>query len=105
MTPSLTHKRGSGGKPDWLYRLSIYGIHSKAVKAIITEIYGKKKKSAFYEPSLTHKVGGGGGQEVNLTGYVDSLYMLSYTLSIHSNYIISITRPSASENRCKLYPP
>ena len=44
--PSLTHKRGLEGKPDWLYMLPIYGIYCKAVKAIIKEISGKKKKSA-----------------------------------------------------------
>ena len=45
MTPVL-HVRGTRGKPDWLYRHSIYGIHSKAVKAIIKEIQRQKKKSA-----------------------------------------------------------
>ena len=38
--PSLTHKRGSGGKPDWLYIffIHVYRIHYKTVKAIIKEI-------------------------------------------------------------------
>ena len=38
VTPVGSIRGGSGGKPDWLYRLSTYGIYSKAVEAIIKEI-------------------------------------------------------------------
>ena len=54
--PSLTHKGGSGGKTDWLFRLSIYVIaqylliHSEAIKATIKEIKAKTQNRLFYDP-------------------------------------------------------
>ena len=63
--PSLAHKGGSGGKTDWLLRLSPHMlsqyllIHSEGIKATIKEIQGKTPKQLFYDPSLTHKGGSG----------------------------------------------
>ena len=61
-------------------------IHSEAIKATIKEIYGKNSKAAIYDPSLAHK-GGGGGQGVKLTGYLDSPHIRSQYLLIHSEAI------------------
>ena len=55
-------------------------IYSEAIKATIKEIKAKTPNQLFYDPSLTHKGGSGG----NLTGYLDSPYMLSQYLLIHS---------------------
>ena len=44
----------------------------------------KTQNQLFYDPSLTHK---GGGQGVKLTGYLDSLHMLSQYLLIYSEAI------------------
>ena len=35
-------------------------IHSKALKARIKEIYAKIQNQLFYDPSMTHRRGGGG---------------------------------------------
>ena len=61
-------------------------IYSEAIKATIKEIKAKIQKRLFYDPSLTHR-GGGGGRGVNLTGYLDSPYKLSQYLLIHSEAI------------------
>ena len=64
--PSLTHKGGSGGKTDRLFRLSTHMlsqyllIYSEAIKATIKEIKSKTQNRLFYDPSLTHKGGVGG---------------------------------------------
>ena len=58
-------------------------INSEAIKATIKEIKAKIQKRLFYDPSLTHK----GGWGVKLTGYLDSPYMLSQYLLIHSEAI------------------
>ena len=60
-------------------------IYSEATEATIKEIKAKIQKRLFYDPSLTHK--GGGGRGVKLTGYLDSPYMLSQYLLIHSEAI------------------
>ena len=60
-------------------------IHSEAIKATIKEIEGTTPKQLFYDPSLTHK--GGGGRGIKLTGYLDSPHMLSQYLLIHSEAI------------------
>ena len=63
-------------------------IHSEAIKATIKEIKAKTKNRLFYDPSLSHNGGGGGGgRGVKLTGYLDSPYMLSQYLLIHSEAI------------------
>ena len=64
-------------------------IRSEAIKATIKEIKAKTQNRLFYDPSLTHKGGseGGGGGGVKLTGYLDSPYMLSQYLLIHSEAI------------------
>ena len=41
----------------------------------------------FYDPSLTHKGGGGGGLGVNLTSYLDSSHKVSQYLLIHSKAV------------------
>ena len=84
--PSLTHKGSQGvkltGYLDSPHMLSQYLlIYSEAIKATIKEIKAKIQKRLFYDPSLTHK---GGGRGVKLTGYLDSPYMLSQYLLIHS---------------------
>ena len=58
-------------------------IYSEAIKATIKEIKAKTQNRLFYDPSLTHK----GGRGVKLTGYLDSPYMLSQYLLIHSEAI------------------
>ena len=58
-------------------------IYSEAIKETIKEIKAKIQKRLFYDPSLTHK----GGRAVKLTGYLDSPYMLSQYLLIHSEAI------------------
>ena len=60
-------------------------IYSEAIKATIKEIKAKTQNRlhVFYDPSLTHK----GGRGVKLTGYLDSPYMLSQYLLIHSEAI------------------
>ena len=63
-------------------------IYSEAIKATIKEIKAKTQNRLFYDPTLTHKRGsGGGGGGVKLTGYLDSPYMLSQYLLIHSEAI------------------
>ena len=59
-------------------------IYSEAIKATIKEISGKTQNGLFYDPSLTHRGGVGG---VKLTGYLNSPYMLSQYLLIHSEAI------------------
>ena len=67
--------------PDSLYLVSYYLlIQSKAPKALIKEIKANNSQNVqFYDPSLTDK---GVGQGVNLTVFLDSLYMISYYLPI-----------------------
>ena len=60
-------------------------IYSEAIKATIKEIKAKTQNWLFYDPSLTHKWGGGRG--VKLNGYLDSPYVLSQYLLIHSEAI------------------
>ena len=43
----------------------------------------KTQKRLFYDPSLTHKVGVGVGQGVNVAGYLDSSQKVSQYLLIH----------------------
>ena len=77
-------------------------IYSEAIKATIKEIKAKTQNRLFYDPSLTHKGGQRsklgfyvpfnsqpirGGSGVKLTGYLDSPYMLSQHLLIHSEAI------------------
>ena len=90
--PTLTHKGGSvGGRGvkltgylDSPHMLSQYLlIYSEAIKATIKEIKAKTQNRLFYDPTLTHK----GGSGVKLIGYLDSPYMLSQYLLIHSEAI------------------
>ena len=88
MTPVWPIRGGRGvklsGYLDSPYMLSQYLlIHSEAIKATIKEIKAKTQNWLFYDPSLTHK----GGRGVKLTGYLDSPYMLSQYLLIHSEAI------------------
>ena len=80
--PSLMHKGGGGGGGgrgvkltgylDSPYMLSQYLlIYSEAIKATIKEIKAKTQNRLFYDPSLTHKGGGGSG------GKTDRLFRLS----------------------------
>ena len=62
-------------------------IYSEAIKATIKEIKAKTQNRLFYDPSLTHKGALRGGRGVKLTGYLDSPYMLSQYLLIHSEAI------------------
>ena len=48
-------------------------IYSEAIKATIKEIKAKTQNRLFYDPSLTHKGGGGGGPG----GKTDRLFRLS----------------------------
>ena len=87
--PSLSHKGDQGvnltGYLDSSHMVSQYLlIHSKALKATIKEIKAKTQNQLFYDLSLTHKGGSGG---IKLTGYLDSPYMLSQYLLIHSEAI------------------
>ena len=89
MTPVWPIRGGRGvkltGYLDSLHMLSQYLlIYSEAIKGTIKEIKAKTQNRLFYDPSLTHK---GGGQGVKLTGYLDSPYMLSQYLLIHSEAI------------------
>ena len=91
MTPVWPIRGGRGvkltGYLDSPHMLSQYLlIHSEAIKATIKEIKAKTQNRLFYDPSLTHK-GGGGGWGIKLTGYLDSPHMLSQYLSIHSEAI------------------
>ena len=86
MTPVWPLRGGRGvkltGYLDSPHMLSQYLlIYSEAIKATIKEIKAKTQNWLFYDPSLTHK--GGGGRGVKLTGYLDSPYMLSQYLLIH----------------------
>ena len=88
MTPVWPIRGGRGvkltGYLDSPYMLSQYLlIHSEAIKATIKEIKAKTQNRLFYDPSLTHR----GGQGVKLTGYLDSPYMLSQYLLLHSEAI------------------
>ena len=90
MTPVWPIRGGRGVKLtsylDSPHMLSQYLlIHSEAIKATIREIKAETQNRLFYDPSLTHKGGGGGG--VKLTVYLDSPYMLSQYLLIHSEAI------------------
>ena len=92
MTPVWPIRGGRGVKLtsylDSPHTLSQYLlIYSEAIKATIKEIKAKTQNRLFYDPSLTHKGGGGGGRGVKLTGYLDSPYMLSQYLLIHSEAI------------------
>ena len=58
-------------------------IYSEAIKATIKAVKAKTQNRLFYDPSLTHKGGGG----VKLTGYLHSPHMLSRYLLIHSEAI------------------
>ena len=87
--PSLAHKGGGQGvkltgylgSPHTLSQYLL--IYSEAIKATIKEIKAKTQNRLFYDPSLTHK----GGSGVKLTDYLDSPYMLSQYLLIHSDAI------------------
>ena len=88
MTPVWPIRGGRGvkltGYLDSLHMLSQYLlIYSEAIKATIKEIKAKTQNRLFYDLSLTHK----GGSGVKLTGYLDSPYMLSQYLLIHSEAI------------------
>ena len=88
MTPVWPIRGGRGvkltGYLDSPHMLSQYLlIYSEAIKATIKEIKAKTQNRLFYDPSLTHK----GGRGVKLTGYLDSPYMLSQYLLIHSEAI------------------
>ena len=88
MTPVWPIRGGRGvkltGYLDSPHTLSQYLlIYSEAIKATIKEIKAKTQNRLFYDPSLTHKGGSGG----KLTGYLDSPYMLSQYLLIHSEAI------------------
>ena len=94
MTPVWPIRGGRGVKLtsylDSPHMLSQYLlIYSEAIKATIKEIKVKTQNRIFYDPSLTHKGGGGGGGRgvKTLTGYLDSPYMLSQYLLIHSEAI------------------
>ena len=74
------------GYLDSPHMLSQYLLkYSEVIEATIKEIKAKTQNQLFYNPSLTH--GGGGGRWVKLTGYLDSPYMLSQYLLIHSEAI------------------
>ena len=93
MTPVWPIRGGRGvkltGYLDSPHMLSQYLlIYSEAIKATITEIKAKTQNRLFYDPSLTHKEGSG----VKLTGYLDSPYMLSQYLLIHSEAIKATTK-------------
>ena len=97
MTPVWPIRGGRGvkltGYLDSPHMLSQYLlIYSEAIKATIKEIKAKTQNQLFYDPSLPHKGrggggGGGGGWGVKLTSYLDSPYMLSQYLLIHSEAI------------------
>ena len=56
-------------------------IHFKAVEAKMQRTYeAKTQNRLFYDPSLTHKVG---GQGANVAGYLDSSQKVSQYLLIH----------------------
>ena len=87
--PTLTHKGGSGGKTDQLFRLSIYPFliplntfwsYKSNNKGDIRQ---KLKIGYFMTPVWPIR----GGRGVKLTGYLDSPYMLSQYLLIHSEAI------------------
>ena len=89
MTPVWPIRGGRGvkltGYLDSPHMFSQYLlIYSEAIKAIIKEIKAKTQNRLFYDPILTHK---GEGRGVKLTGYLDSPYMLSQYLLIHSEAI------------------
>ena len=71
--PSLTHKGGSGGKTDRLFRLSTYAfpipldIFWRCNSNNKGDIRQKLKISYFMTPSLTHK--GGPGVKLRLSTY------------------------------------
>ena len=88
MTPVWPIRGGRGVKLtsylDSPHMLSQYLlIYSEAIKATIKEIKAKTQNRLFYDPTLTRKRGSG----VKLTGYLDSPYMLSQYLLIHSEAI------------------
>ena len=88
MTPVWPIRGGRGvkltGHLDSPHMLSQYLlIYSEAIKTTIKEIKAKTQNRLFYDPSLTHK----GGSGVKLTSYLDSPYMLSQYLLIHSEAI------------------
>ena len=77
MTPVWPIRGGRGvkltGYLDSPYMLSQnLLIYSEAIKATIKEIKAKTQNRLFYEPSLTHKGGGGGSG-----GKTDRLFRLS----------------------------
>ena len=66
MTPVRPIRGGRGvkltGYLDSPHMFSQYLlIHSEGIKATIKEIQGETPKQLFYDPSLTHKGGGGVG--------------------------------------------
>ena len=91
--PSLTHKGGSGGKTDRLFRLSIYAFPIPlntfwSYKSNNKGDKGKNKIGYFMTPVWPIR----GGRGVKLTGYLDSPYMLSQYLLIHSEAIKATTK-------------
>ena len=89
MTPVWPIRGGRGvkltGYLDSPHMLSQYLlIYSEAIKATIKEIKAKTQNRLFYDLSLTHKEGWG---DIKLTGYLNSPYMLSQYLLIHSEAI------------------
>ena len=99
MTPVRPIREGQGekltGYLDSPHMLSQYLlIYSEAIKATIKEIKAKTQNRLFYDPSLTHK----GGSGVKLTGYLDSPYMLSQYLLIHSEAIKATIKEIQGKN-------
>ena len=74
-------------------------IYSEAIKATIKEIKAKTQNRLFYDPSLTHK----GDRGVKLTGYLDSPYMLSQYLLIHSEAIKATIKEIKAKTENQLF--
>ena len=70
-------------------------IHFVALNPIIKEILSRNPKLATYDPSLSPKGGVEGG---NLTGYLDSLHMVSQYLPIYFVVLNPIIKEILSKN-------
>ena len=86
------------GYLDSPHMLSQYLLIYSEAKATIKKIKAKTQNRLFYDPSLTHKGGGGGGQGLKLTSYLDSPYMLSQYLLIHSEAIKATIKEIEGKN-------
>ena len=102
--PSLTHKGGSGGKTDGLFRLSIYAFpiplntfwsYKSNNKGDIRQ---KLQSSYFMTPVWPM-----GGQGVKLTGYLDSPHMLSQYLLICSEAIKATIKEIKAKTQNQLF--